>query len=48
MAEVGLQELETYVSLRHNNVAKYIATKPIMELCLVAKRRPGPRVAMRW
>ena len=22
--------------------------RPIMDLCLAAKRRPGPRVKMRW
>ena len=48
MAEVGLQEVETYVSRRQNTVAKYIATRPIIDLCLMAKRRPGPRLAMRW
>ena len=45
---VGLQEPETYVYLQQNTVAQCIATKPIMDLCLAAKRRPGPRVAMRW
>ena len=45
-AEAGLQEVETYISRRQNTVAQYIATRPIMDLCLVAKRRPGPRVAM--
>ena len=48
MAEAGLQEVENYVSRRQNTVAKYIATRPIMELCLTAKRRPGSRSAMRW
>ena len=48
MAEAGLQEVETYVSCLHNTVVQYIATNPIMDLCLAAKRRPGPRVEMRW
>ena len=48
MVEAGLQEVETYVSRRHNTMAQYIATRPIMDLCLAAKRRPGPRVAIRW
>ena len=48
MAEAGLQEVETYVSRRQNTVAQYIATRLIMDLCLAAKRRPGPRVAMWW
>ena len=48
MAEAGLQEVETYVSRRQNTVAQYIVNRPIMDLCLVAKWMPGPRVAMRW
>ena len=48
MAEVGLKEMETYVSGRQNTVAQYIATIPIMGLCLAAKQKPGPRVEMRW
>ena len=47
MAEVGLQDVETYVYHRHNTVAKFIATRPIMELCLVEERRPGPRIS-KW
>ena len=48
MADTGLQEVDTYVSLHQNTVAQYIATRPIMDLCLAAKRRPGPRVAIWW
>ena len=47
MAEAGLREVETHASCRQNTVSQYISTRPIMDLCLVAKRRPGPRVAMR-
>ena len=36
--------MDTYVSQLQNTVAQYIANKPIMELCLVTKRRSGPRV----
>ena len=48
MAEVGLQELETHVSHHQNTVAQYIATRPIMGLCLAEKRRPGKMLEMRW
>ena len=48
MTEAGLREVETYVSRHHNTVEQYIATRPVMELCLEAKRRPGPKVTMRW
>ena len=40
--------METYVSSHQNIVSQYIATRPIIDICLAAKRRPGPRVAMRW
>ena len=47
-AEAGLQELEAYASRHQNTVAQYIATRPIMGLCLATKRRLGEMVAMRW
>ena len=46
MADAGLQEVETYVSCRQNTLGQYIATRPIVDLFLAAKRRPGPRVEM--
>ena len=46
MLEAGLQELESYLPRHQNTVAPYIATTPIMDLCLAAKRRPGKRVEM--
>ena len=48
MVDPGLQEVDTYVSRLQNTVAKYIATRPIMDLCLAAKQRLGPRVATQW
>ena len=45
--EAELQELETYIYRHQNTVAQYIANRPIMDLCLAAKRRPGTRVEMR-
>ena len=48
MAEEGYQEVETYVSFHQNTVAQYIATRPIIDICLAAKQRPGPGVAIQW
>ena len=48
MAETGLQEVETYVSLRKNTVTQFIATSTIKDLCLSAKQRPGSRVTKWW
>ena len=48
MREEGMEEVEEYVLRRHNTVAQYIATRPIMDLCEEAVRRPGARVYKRW
>ena len=48
MVDMGFQEVETYVSLLHNTAAQFIATRPIMDLCLAAERNPGSRLANRW
>ena len=47
MVEVGLQDVETYVSRRQNTVAQLIATMPIMDICLAAEWNPGSRVTKR-
>ena len=44
MEEMGLQEVETYVSRSQNTVAQFIATSPIVELHLVVERCPGTMV----
>ena len=48
MAEAGMQEVETYVSHRQNNVTQFIATRPIMDLCLETVWNPGAWVLKRW
>ena len=48
MAEAGFQEAETYFYRFQNTMAQYITTRTIMDLCMAAERRPGPRVFMRW
>ena len=48
MALAGLQKVDNYVSRLQNTVVQYIAIMPIMDLCLAAKRCPGPRVATLW
>ena len=44
MAEAGLQEVEFYVSHHHNKVTQYMATTPIMNLCLAEDICLGKRV----
>ena len=36
LATVGVDEIVVYMDRRHNTVAQYITTRPIMDLCLVA------------
>ena len=48
MRESGLEEMETYISRRNNTVAKFIATRPILDLFLEAERRPGSWVVKWW
>ena len=48
MHDVGLEELETYISLRQNTMDLYIATRPILYLCLEVDRKSGSGVERRW
>ena len=48
MAAAGPYEVDTYIYHHQNTVAHYIATRPIMDLCLVAEQCPGTRVYKRW
>ena len=48
MLETGMQEVENYVACHHNTITKFIATGPIMDLCLAAAWHPGSRVSKRW
>ena len=41
MILAGLEELEIYISSRFNTVDQYIATRPILDLCLEAEKRLG-------
>ena len=44
----GLEEIRLYIARIQNMVAQYIATCPIMDLCLAAEQKPGMRLSMRW
>ena len=37
----GIQEVDTYIARRQNTVTQFIATSPIMDLCVLATRSPG-------
>ena len=37
----GLDKIGVYIAHRQNTVTQYIATHPIMDLCLAAERNPG-------
>ena len=40
-----LEEIGVYINFRQNMVAQYIATCPIMDLCLAAERNPEMRLS---
>ena len=40
--------MDKYLARRQNTVAQFIATRPIMDICLAAERSPGERVSHRW
>ena len=48
MKEVGLPEVETYISSHYNKVAQLIATRTIINMYLAAEQIMGSRVAKRW
>ena len=45
---VGLGDIGVYISRFQNTVAQYIATCPIMDLCLAAEQNPGMRLYRKW
>ena len=45
---MGLEEIGIYIVSRYDTVAQYIATRPIMDLCLAEERNPGMRPSRRW
>ena len=48
IGEAGFEGIIKSVTKRHNMVAQYIATQPILDLCERATHRPGVRVFRRW
>ena len=48
IAESDFEEIRVYVTRRHNTVAQYIATRPIMDFCERSVRRPGVWVSWQW
>ena len=48
LREAGMVGIRTSITWRQNKVAQYIATRPILDLCEQATRRPGTRVFLWW
>ena len=48
MKEAGLTDIRTSIMRRHNTVAQYIATRPLLDLCEGARAREGAKVPLRW
>ena len=45
---VRLDDIGVYISRLQNMVTQYIATLPIMDLCLEEERKPGMRLSSKW
>ena len=45
---VGLEEIGVYIAHHMNMIAQCTATRPIMDLCLVAEQKPRLRLHRRW
>ena len=48
LREAVMVGIRTSITWRKNMVAKYIATRPILDLCERATWRPGAQVSQRW
>ena len=48
LREAGMVGIRISITRRQNNVAQYIVTRPILDLCDQATRRPGALVSQRW
>ena len=48
MAEVGFEEIRTYVTRRQNMVAQYLAMQPILDLCEKSDWKPEVWVSWCW
>ena len=48
MPEEGFEGIRKSITRRKNTVAQYIATRPILDLCVRSARRPGARVSRWW
>ena len=48
MQEAGFKGIWKAITRSQNMVAKYIATRPILDLCERATQRLGARVSWRW
>ena len=45
---VVLEDISVYIACLHNMVVKYIATRPIMDLCLAVEQKPEMHLFRRW
>ena len=48
MEEAGLTDIHTSIPRSQNTVAQYIATRPLLDLCVGARAREGAKVTLRW
>ena len=44
----GLHTVQAYIEIRRNTILKFVAQRPIMELCLEAERKRGTGPRQYW
>ena len=48
MEVTGLTDIRTSILIKQNTDAQYIATQPLLDLCVGARAREGAKVNLRW
>ena len=48
MEEAVLTDIKTSIQRRQNTVAQYIATRPLLDLCVGARAIEGAKMTLRW
>ena len=46
--DAGFLSIEDYIRRRHNTVARYIYTRPLLDMCGGLERAMGAQVGMQW
>ena len=48
MQKAGPEYIDAYIVYYQNTIVKYIATSPILDMCMLEEWRPGERLPKKW